>query len=104
MYIRSQGVYYLSSSALRLAIASSKALSFAAAEALRLSSSSSTKGLNFILALATAACNYSISKSRKRKQSTLPFAEFARHNYIARTVHVDGNSKMRQRLGNPKAA
>ena len=87
MYIRSQGVYYLSSSALRLAI-----------------DSSSTKGLNFILALATAACNYIISKSRERKQSTLPFAEFARHNYIVRTVHDDRNSKMRQRLGNPMAA
>ena len=55
VYIRSQGLHYLSSSALRLAMASSNALSFAAAEALRLSSSSSTKGLNFILALATAA-------------------------------------------------
>ncbi|KAA6421442.1 MAG: hypothetical protein FRX49_08719 [Trebouxia sp. A1-2] len=75
---------YLSSSALRLAIASSKALSFAAAEALRLSSSSSIKGLNFILALATAACTYArrsssaLNASRSRSFGVPPSAGLVR--------------------------
>ncbi len=93
LYVKSQGVHYLSSSALRLAIASSKALSFAAAEALRLSSSSSIKGLNFILALATAACMYGIPIQNQDKQNSqhltaLCVAVFARRNHIAHTVHI----------------